>query len=452
MLRNPSRRDFLKVSGVMAAAVCVDAKRAVAGQDALAAPKQHWFKGDLHLHNQWSDGEPLPEWAIDWYKSHGYHFICPTDHNIFQSESLRFDGYGFKNPPSDLAAFQDETSLWKVLSPAPGWPKLTQAHVDQTVAKFGQDSVRMITVGGQTYVRMKPFAELEKQFAEPGKFLMIPGYEQTGGCPNEQQVHMNFINVREVLPYISAATPKEVFERTFAKGRAAYAGQDYLFTANHPLWRYYDFSPADLIALPQIRLFELNNNGIDGKFDGHPQGWKPEKFWDVVNAYRAAHDQPLLLGLGTDDRHSYVPEPKGWTVVRAASLCIKDILAAISAGDFYASNGLDFADIQFDGKTLAVKIDVRQEGAYRILFLGTKKDYDASSRVFEVEKGPRCPARKIDIYSDSIGVVRDTVEGTEGAYTLKPDDLYVRAKIVRVAADLKPDWQSRPAAWTQPYK
>jgi hypothetical protein len=263
---------------------------------------------------------------------------------------------------------------------------------------------------------------------------------------------MNFINVREVLPYISAATPKEVFERTFAKGRAAYAGQDYLFTANHPLWRYYDFSPADLIALPQIRLFELNNNGIDGKFDGHPQGWKPEKFWDVVNAYRAAHDQPLLLGLGTDDRHSYVPEPKGWTVVRAASLCIKDILAAISAGDFYASNGLDFADIQFDGKTLAVKIDVRQEGAYRILFLGTKKDYDASSRVFEVEKGPRCPARKIDIYSDSIGVVRDTVEGTEGAYTLKPDDLYVRAKIVRVAADLKPDWQSRPAAWTQPYK
>ena len=189
------------------------------------------------------------------------------------------------------------------------------------------------------------------------------------------------------------------------------AAQDYLFTANHPLWRYYDYSPADLIALPQIRLFELNNNGIGSGFDEHPQGWKPEKFWDVVNAYRAAHDQPLLLGLGTDDRHSYGPAPKAWTVVRAANLCTEDLLEAISAGDFYASNGLDFADIQFDGKTLSVKIDVREEGSYRILFLGTKKDYDASSRVVEVEKGPRCPARKIDVYSDTIGVVLDTVEG-----------------------------------------
>jgi len=452
VLRTLSRRDFLKVSGAMAAAVCVDAKRIVAGQDTPAAPKNQWFKGNLHMHSQWSDGEPLPEWAVDWYKAHGYHFICPTDHNIFQSEGLRFDGYRFRNPPADRAAFKNETSLWKALSPTPRWPRVTQAHVDQTVARFGKDSVRTITVDGQTYVRMKPFVELEKQFAEPGKFLMIPGYEQTGGCPNGQQVHMNFLNVREVFPYISAATPKDVFERTFAKGREAYAGQDYLFTANHPLWRYYDYSPADLIALPQIRLFEVNNNGIDKAFDANPQGWKPERFWDVVNAHRAAHDQPLLLGFGSDDRHVYGPTSRGWTVVRAASLCTKDVLAAISAGDFYASNGLDFADIQFDGKTLSVKIDVRQEGSYRIQFLGTKKDYDPSCRVLTVEKGPRCPARKIDLCSDSIGVVLDTVEATEGAYTLKSDDLYVRAKIVRVAADLKPDWQSHPAAWTQPYK
>jgi len=452
MLRNLSRRDFLKVSGVMAAAVSVDAKRALAGPDALAAPKKHWFKGNLHMHNQWSDGEPLPEWAVDWYKSHGYHFICPSDHNIFQADDLRFDGFGFKNPPANRAAFKNETSLWKVLSPVPGWPKLTQAHVDQTVTRFGKDSVRTITVGGQTYVRMKPFAELETQFAEPGKFLMIPGYEQTGGVSSDQQVHANFINVRKVFPYVSAATPKEILERTFAKGRETYAGQDYLFTANHPLWRYYDYSPADLIALPQIRLLELNNNGIDKAFEANPQGWKPEKFWDVVNAHRAAHDQPLLLGFGSDDRHSYAPAPKGWTVVRAANLCTREVLAAISAGDFYASNGLDFADIRFDGKTLSVKIDVRQEGSYRIQFLGTKKDYDPSRRVVAVEKGPRCPARKIDVYSDGIGVVLDTVEGTEGAYTLKSDDLYVRAKILKVAADLKPDWQSQPAAWTQPYK
>jgi hypothetical protein len=452
MRKNITRRDFLKASGAIAAATFVGAPGAFSAQDVVAVPKKQWFKGNLHMHNQWSDGEPLPEWAIDWYKSHGYHFICPTDHNIFQSDELRFDGFGFKNPPADLAAFKNETSLWKVISPTPGWPKLTQAHVDEAMGKFGKDSVRTITAGGQTYVRMTPFAELEKQFAEAGKFLMIPGYEQTGGGSNDQQIHVNFINVREVFPYISAATPKEILERACATGRDVYDGQDYLFMANHPLWRFYDYSPADLIALSQIRLFELNNNSVVSGFDEHPQGWKPEKFWDVVNAYRAAHDQPLLLGLGTDDRHSYGPPPKAWSVVRAASLCTRELLAAISAGDFYASNGLDFEEIQFDGQTLSVRIGVREEGSYRILFLGTKKDYDPFSRVVDVEKGPRCPARKIDVYADSIGIVLDTVEGTEGAYTLKSDDLYVRAKIVRVAADLKPDWQSQPAAWTQPYK
>lgn len=139
-------------------------------------------------------------------------------------------------------------------------------------------------------------------------------------------------------------------------------------------------------------------------------------------------------------------------MVRAANLAIEDVMAAIQAGDMYASNGLDFADLQFDGKTLSVKIDVREEGAYRIMFIGTKKDYDPACRSIEVEKGPRNPARKIDLYSDSIGVVLDTVEGVEGSYTLKADDLYVRAKIVKIGPKLRPDWESAPAAWTQAYR
>ena len=68
-----------------------------------------------------------------------------------------------------------------------------------------------------------------------------------------------------------------------------------------------------------------------------------------------------------------------------------------------------------------------------------------------MEEGPRCPARKFEVFSDTIGVVLDTVEGPEGSYTLKSDDLYVRAKVVKVAEDLQPDWQSHPAAWTQPH-
>lgn len=453
MSHNPSRRDFLNACGAAAVATYFIGTSSASTVDNLE-PAQHkrWFKGNLHMHNQWSDGQPLATWAIEWYKSHGYDFVCPSDHNIFQSDELRFDGFGFNNQPSDLAAFRGESSLWKVISPNPGWPNLTQPNVDETIEKFGKESVRTITVDGKTYVRMTTFAELEKQFVEPGKFLMIPGYEQTGGCYNGQQIHMNFLNVREVFPYIPAESPKEILEKTFAQGLETYEAHDYLFTADHPLWRYYDFSPKDLIALPQIRLFEVNNNSLDGRYDAHPEGWKPEKFWDVVNAHRAAHDQPLLLGMGSDDRHDYSSEAKAWSVVRAEKLGVKELFAAIREGDFYASNGLDFEDIQFDGQSLSVKIDVRQEGPYRIEFIGTKKDYDPASQVVEVEKGPRNPARKIDVFSDSIGVVLDTVEGSEGSYTLKPDDLYVRAKIVKLSQQAQADWQTRPAAWTQPYR
>ncbi len=448
MLNSLSRRTFLQTCGALAASALAHTPAVTAF--AASAPERRWFKGNLHMHNQWSDGAPLAEWAVDWYKTHGYDFICPSDHNIFQTDELRFAGFGFENPPSDLSAFQGQTSLWKVVSPQPGWPKLTQNCLDETIERFGEEAVRTITVGGQTYVRMTPFCELEQKFAEPGKFLMIPGYEQTGGCTNEQQVHLNFINVREVFPYVGGERPKEILENTWTKALETYDGQDYVMTANHPLWRYYDFSPADLIALPQIRLFELNNNDIDGKYDAHPEGWKPEQFWDVVNAHRASHGQQLLLGMGSDDRHSYDSKPKAWSVVRAVDLSAQDLLHAIRSGDFYASNGLDFQDIQFDGKCLSVKMDVRQEGQYRIQFIGTKKDYDPTSRIIDVKEGPRCPARKVDIYSDTIGQVLDTVEGTEGSYTLKTDDLYVRAKILRVD-DNKSDWQSEPAAWTQPY-
>lgn len=447
MLPHPSRRDFLKTVGAAAATTL-----APSVGFANASAKKHWFKGNLHMHNQWSDGQPLAPWAIDWYKSNGYHFVCPSDHNIFQSDQLRFDGFGFSNPPSDLAPFKGETSLWKVISPSPGWPNMTQKNVDETVEKFGLDAVRTITVGGKSYVRMSTFAELEAQFVEAGKFLMIPGYEQTGGCFNGQQIHMNFINVREVFPYIQSELPREILEQTFARGQEVYEGQDYLFMADHPLWRYYDFSPNDLIALPQIRLCELNNNGIDGRYDAHPQGWKPEAFWDVVNAYRAAHDQPLLFGMGSDDRHHYDNTPKGWCVVRSADLNASSLLTAIREGDFYASNGLDFADIHFDGKTLEVKIDVREEGQYRIDFIGTPKDYDPTSQVIEVAAGDRNPQRKIDIYSESIGRILESVEGTQGSYTLKPNDLYVRAKIVKVGQEPDADWQASPAAWTQPYR
>ena len=40
-----------------------------------------WFKGNTHTHSYVSDGDTSPSEVLSWYKSHGYDFVCMTDHN-----------------------------------------------------------------------------------------------------------------------------------------------------------------------------------------------------------------------------------------------------------------------------------------------------------------------------------------------------------------------------------
>ena len=43
---------------------------------------RQWFKGNLHTHSYWSDGDEYPEMIMDWYKTNGYNFVALSDHNI----------------------------------------------------------------------------------------------------------------------------------------------------------------------------------------------------------------------------------------------------------------------------------------------------------------------------------------------------------------------------------
>src|SRR5580693_5839579 len=48
----------------------------------LQAKGPTYWKGNLHTHSLWSDGDDFPEMIADWYKSHDYHFLALTDHNV----------------------------------------------------------------------------------------------------------------------------------------------------------------------------------------------------------------------------------------------------------------------------------------------------------------------------------------------------------------------------------
>ena len=52
---------------------------------AQAAP--NWYKGNMHTHTLWSDGQAFPEQAVDDYQQRGYHFLSLTEHNRCKTET-----------------------------------------------------------------------------------------------------------------------------------------------------------------------------------------------------------------------------------------------------------------------------------------------------------------------------------------------------------------------------
>ena len=51
------------------------------GSKVLAANNaQRWYRGNLHTHSLWSDGDDYLEMIAIWYRDQKYDFLCFTDH------------------------------------------------------------------------------------------------------------------------------------------------------------------------------------------------------------------------------------------------------------------------------------------------------------------------------------------------------------------------------------
>ena len=402
---------------------------------ALAACGENWYKGNLHMHSLWSDGNVFPEDAAMWYRDHGYHFVCLSDHQILQL-----------NPEEWLEI---------------GSRKLSKAQADQYIANHPA-SVRVKKEGDKSFVRLLTIWELKRMLDQPEAFLMIPGHEVNrviGGL----QVHANVINVRDTIPYRYGATALETFARLDTALRTWGAEQDVptLFMLNHPTWPCYDIGPDVLIALPQIRFFELCNADGGNEYPTQCPWYTLEKFWDIVNAFRIEDGYDAVFGTATDDTHNYT-DPKanarpgeGWICVRAGHLDCDALVQAMWRGDFYASTGATLEVVDFDAATGTLKVKAAPEcGAGTVIrFTTTKAGFDRTAEPFEDPARDKKPARKGLRYSDGIGRDVKTVDGLEASYTMETDDLYVRATVVssrRTPSRVRnePEFET---AWTQPY-
>jgi hypothetical protein len=379
----------------------------VLGTGITAAQNSKWYKGNLHTHSYWSDGDEFPEMIMDWYKTHGYNFLALSDHNTLAS--------GEK------------------------WIKVTRSKMyedgfQKYLEKFGEGWVNYKIDSGRTHVKLKTYAEYKSLF-EDRNFLMIRSEEITDKFQGKP-IHLNATNIQEFIPPQGGTSVLDVMQRNIdaVNRQRQTTGVPMFPHVNHPNF-YYAISTQDMIGLRGERFFEVYNGHPLVHNDGDSLRPGTEAMWDMINLEYLKKGQPLLFGLATDDSHNYHQfgaaysnAGRGWVMVKAESLTPEALIKSLEAGNFYASTGVELEDVKMERSILFVKVKAEPGVNYVINFIGAKK-------------------------GSTHGEVLKTVSGTEASFTLPADHLYVRAKITSSRQKTNPLNESEfESAWTQPVK
>lgn len=423
-------------------------------QAAPAGPAEAtWYKGNLHTHSLWSDGDDYPEMIADWYKRQGYQFLGISDHNVLQEGQRWLE---LKAP----------VSIGGAVNQRGGGPVL-----EKYLRRYGPDWVELRDEGAKRSVRLKPLDEYRSLLEEPGRFLMIPSEEitslwkrpKTATTPElSGPVHINITNPREFVPPVESEDAVVIMQRTVdaVAAQREKTGQPMFTHINHPNFRW-GVTAEELMQVKGERFFEVYNGhpGVNNAGDDTRLGM--DAMWDAILTRRLAElGLEPMFGVGVDDSHHYhtiglgKSNPgRGWVMVRAKHLTAESIIKAMEAGDFYATSGVTLTDVQRARNVLAVTIKAEPGVTYRTQFIGTRKGYSTASEVIAPPADEK-PARRTlphRRYSKDIGAVLAEAEGTTASYTLRGDEIYVRAKII----SSKPKQNGSVAgemetAWTQP--
>ncbi len=376
------------------------------GEDKQPSTK-HWFKGNLHTHSYWSDGDEFPEVIMDWYKSHDYQFVALTDHNTLA-----------------------EGEKWKVISQDSIYQNAFKSYLQNygdSWVNYKVDSLNRIQV------KLKTYEEYKGQFEEAEKFLIIQSEEITDDFEGKP-LHMNATNIKKKIDPQGGNSIVEVLQNNID---AVIKQRDELDVpmiahVNHPNFGY-AISLEDMIALRNEKYFEVYNGHHMVHNSGDATHISTEKMWDLINIAYIEKKLPLMYGLATDDAHHYHAKGKewsnagrGWIVVRADSLNPKSLIEAMEVGDFYASTGVELNRLIIDENRISIEVNPESGVSYEIVFIGCKKG----------KSGPE------ELMS---------AEGVKASFELTDDLLFVRCKIISSKLHGNPiEDLLYETAWTQP--
>ncbi len=395
-----------------------------------SAPESTWYKGNLHTHSFWSDGDDFPETIAAWYVDEGYDFLAISDHNVI-ADAERWLGISKTHPRYQIYLSYSEGS-------PEGWVESRETD----------DSV---------FVRLKKYEEYASRFEEEGIFLMIRAEEVTSRFESKP-VHINATNVAEYVEPLGGTSVVDVMQKNvdaiLAQGERL--NRPVMPHINHPNF-VWGVRADELAQIDGERFFEVYNGHPSVNNVGDSLRMSMEKMWDVVNTIRLRNDKPLMFGIGTDDAHHFQEQAigkanagRGWVMVQADALSPESIIPAMEEGRFYASSGVMLSEVSFDGSQVAITVEAQEGVSYRIELFGTMKGQDLETvEVSDPESGDFLAYQ----YSDEIGKLLQSVEGPAANFTLTGEEMFVRARVTSSTAKHNPNFSGEfERAWTQPVK
>lgn len=221
-----------------------------------------------------------------------------------------------------------------------------------------------------------PVDGLNAVYAAKERFLVVAGEEVTDNyesfLPGGKQekyaaIHMNAINSHETIGAQGGNSVLDVLQRNIDAINAQHA----VVHLNHPNF-HWSFDHTQMALLKNFHMFEIVNGHPTVNNSGGGGLVSTEAMWDSL----LTRSIPMHA-VATDDAHHFKtwgPDKanpgRGWVVIRAESLNVEGIVAALESGNFYASTGVELSDITLDKGKLTVSIEEKRNEKYTTEFIG----------------------------------------------------------------------------------
>ena len=245
---------------------------------------KNWYKGNLHSHTTNSDGLLTPKESVELFKSHGYHFLCLSEHDCYTDYRNEFDSEDFIILPGLEAS--------AVLFENRDFPNRLKVHHIHGI------------LGTKA---------MQEKAAENGKLFK----------------HMER---KEPLRYYGTWNGAEAAQRLADELRE----KGCITTYNHPIWsRVRESEFIDTKGLWALEIFNYDTVNESGTgFD--------TTYWDIM-----LREGKRILGFASDDNHNeglFDDSCGGFIVVNADALTHEDIVENMICGNYYSSSGPEIYD------------------------------------------------------------------------------------------------------------